>query len=86
VSARETVELVTGEVFFSDDHWRTIWKLSLGGSGLSRPVTGKAADRIRYVALVQHGGGRDDVDGSGEGARPLGRKTKKGGAGRWPSN
>lgn len=89
---RETVELVTGETYSSDDHWVRVWKLgpirqtrehrSKGWRNRSWSlVTNKGeADRIRYIALVAHGGGRDDVDRRGEGAGPLGRNAKKGGA------
>lgn len=60
---RETVELVTGERYYSDDHWRNIFKV-VGGGSLGRQITGKAVDRIRYIALVQHGGGRDETKGA----------------------
>ena len=57
--SREKVELVTGDVFFSDDGWATVWKEGRGPRNYR--VTDKdEADRIRYIALVQHGGGRDD--------------------------
>jgi hypothetical protein len=56
---RETVELIGGEIYFSDDHWVTIWRQRRGTS--HRVVRDKAeADRVRYVATVQHGGGPDD--------------------------
>lgn len=59
---RETVELVDGSVYFSDDHWRTIDEdMFADQGGGSRRLKGKEADRIRYIALVQHGGGRDEV-------------------------
>jgi len=74
---REWVELVTGDKFWSDDHWITAWKLK----GLyGERVEGKALDRVRYIALVAYGGGRDDVDDKREGAGPVGRNAKKGGA------
>lgn len=57
---RETVELVTGDVYWSDDHWVTVMKAALGGLGGGRRITGKDADRIRYIAAVQHGSGRND--------------------------
>jgi hypothetical protein len=53
---REVVELVTGEVYFSDDHWMTIWR---HGRRRAFEVVGEAADRVRFIALVAHGGGRD---------------------------
>jgi len=58
--ARETVETVMGEVFWSDDNWVTVWKLALGGQGGERKLTGKAADRVRYLAVIKYGGGRND--------------------------
>lgn len=58
--AREWVELVTGERFFSTDHWVTVWK-ERGSGRAHRVILDKAeADRIRYIAAVQHGGGRND--------------------------
>jgi hypothetical protein len=57
---RETIEMVDGSVYYSDDHWVTIYKVALGGQGGARKVTGSTADRVRYIAVLQHGGGRDD--------------------------
>jgi hypothetical protein len=59
MSKHETVELVTGETYCSDDHWRTIWWVT--GGKARRVILDKAeADRIRYIATVQHGGGRNE--------------------------
>ena len=55
---RQYVELIGGEVYFSDDNWRTVWRRHANGQ--VRPLAGIPADRIRYIALVQHGGGRDE--------------------------
>jgi len=63
MSKRETVELIDGSVYYSDDHWRNIFKVVAGGS-LGRQISGKRVDEIRYIALVQHGGGRDEVRAS----------------------
>jgi len=64
MSKRETVELIDGSVFVSDDHWVTVYRIPLGGRGGLTPVVGKRADEVRYIALVQHGGGRDEVRAS----------------------
>lgn len=61
---RETVELVSGDTYWSDDHWVTVnqYQGRRGLSVMSRRVTDKAeADRIRFIATVQHGGGRNDA-------------------------
>jgi hypothetical protein len=56
---RQTVELVSYETFFSDDNWQTVWKRI--SPGHARVVADKTeADRIRYIAVVKYGGGRDD--------------------------
>lgn len=55
---RETVELVTGDVFYSDDNWVTVWRRDPHGQ--VRAVGPTRADHIRYLALVKYGGGRDD--------------------------
>lgn len=60
MSPRETVELVDGSVYVSDDHWVTVYRIPLGGRGGLTPVIGKRADQIRAVAIMQHGGGRDE--------------------------
>jgi hypothetical protein len=58
---REKVELVTGEVYFSDDRWATVWKRQAGRRAVHRLIHDKAeADRIRFIAVVAHGGGRDE--------------------------
>ena len=80
MSARETVELVTGEKYFSTDHWVTIWQSRGLGRSHRKLLSKPEIDRVRYIALVAHGGGRDDVDGRGEGAGPVGGEAKKGGA------
>lgn len=58
---RETVELIGGEIYFSDDHWVTVYKAALGGLGGGRKVIGKQADRVRLIAVIQHGGGPNDA-------------------------
>ena len=57
----ERVELVTGEHFFSDDHWRTVWRDRTQVGLPPRRVTLRVEiDRVRFIALVQYGGGRDE--------------------------
>jgi hypothetical protein len=60
--AREFVELVEGRrVYFSDDHWVTVWETRGLGSSHRKVLDKAEADRIRYIAVIQHGGGRDDA-------------------------
>lgn len=55
----ETVELVDGSVYASSDHWVTVYRRT--GRGAVKVVKDRAeADRVRFIAVVQHGGGRDD--------------------------
>lgn len=56
----ESVELVDGRVYLSNDDWVTVYRM-----GKPRPITGHEADRIRYIAAVQHGGGRDELPTKG---------------------
>lgn len=61
---RETVELVNHQTYFSDDNWETVWKISDSERGGVSPVTDKVeADRIRYIAVIKYGGGRNDYEG-----------------------
>ena len=49
---RETVEMVDGRIYFSDDNWETVWKMRRGTS--HRIVKDKAeADLARYLAITQ---------------------------------
>jgi len=57
---RETVEMVDGRIYFSDDNWQTV-QLSRGpgkpGTS-SRLVTGQEADLARFLAVAQSSAGR----------------------------
>ncbi|MER8619212.1 hypothetical protein NKG99_20635 [Mesorhizobium sp. M1409] len=52
---RETVEMVDGRVYFSDDNWTTVHVIPPGGQ--PRRVTGKAADLARFLAVAQSSAG-----------------------------
>lgn len=56
-SKRETVEMVDGRVYYSDDNWHTVYKAALGGLGGGRVVTGKEADLARFIAVAQSSAG-----------------------------
>lgn len=51
----ELVELVDGRVYCSDDNWQTVYLHRRLRTRLSRPVlvTGKQADRARFLAIAQ---------------------------------
>jgi hypothetical protein len=54
-SKRETLEMVDGRVYYSDDNWATIYRARLGGLGGGIEITSKKeADKIRYLVLCQH--------------------------------
>lgn len=58
---RVTLELVNHDQFMTDDNWETIWKKV---SSAWKRVTSKAeCDRIRFIAIVAFGGGRNDYEG-----------------------
>jgi len=66
---REKVELLGGAIYWSDDDWATIWRHYRRPAGrygvrhedVPQRVTDKhEADRVRYIAVVQYGGGRND--------------------------
>lgn len=51
---RQTLELVDGTSYFTEDDWQTIWRAEPGVAPV--PVTDKLeADNVRYLALVQAG-------------------------------
>lgn len=52
-ASRETVEMVDGRIYYSDDNWETVWKKRLGGLGGGRPAIGKEADLARFLAVSQ---------------------------------
>lgn len=57
---REMVETIGRKVYFSDDHWVTVWEARGMGRSHRKVLDKTEADRIRFLAVVQHGGGRDD--------------------------
>jgi len=52
---RERVEMVDGRVYFTYDHWTTVFVKS--PSGKVRVLTGKDADLARFLAVAQSSGG-----------------------------
>lgn len=51
---RETLEMLDGRVFYSDDNWHTIWQ----AGEKPRQLTDKGeADRIRFLAIAQRSAG-----------------------------
>jgi hypothetical protein len=56
---REVVELVDGSTYWSDDNWVTVWGRLRKGSRAYKQ-TKETSDRIRFIAVCQHGGGRND--------------------------
>lgn len=60
---RDTVEMVDGRVFISDDNWQTIWvrkptKWKPGHWSPCRKITDKQeADLVRFLAVAQTSAG-----------------------------
>lgn len=57
---RQRVEMVDGRVYYSEDGWETVWKSRWPADGfirVSREVTGKEADRARFLWAMQAGAG-----------------------------
>jgi hypothetical protein len=52
---RETVEMVDGRVYYSDDNWTTIYIMR--PSGKRRRVEGREADLARFLAVAQSSAG-----------------------------
>lgn len=52
---RETVEMVDGRVFYSDDNWQTVYLIR--PSGKTKLLTGKEADLVRFIAVAQSSAG-----------------------------
>lgn len=53
---RETLEMLDGRVYYSEDNWHTIWQ----AGEKPRKVTDKGeADRIRFLVVAQSSGGPD---------------------------
>jgi hypothetical protein len=48
---RDTVEMVDGRVYHSDDDWQTVYVTAPGGK--PRRITGRAADLARFLAVAQ---------------------------------
>jgi hypothetical protein len=48
---RETVEMIDGRVYFSDDNWQTVYLMRPGGK--PRRISGKDADLARFLAVAQ---------------------------------
>lgn len=49
MSERQTVEMVDGRVYHSDDNWTTVYVTSPGGK--PRKITGRAADLARFLHI-----------------------------------
>lgn len=56
---RETIEMLDGRKFFSEDNWQTIWQARGMPNGSShRKIANKGeADRIRFLAVAQSSAG-----------------------------
>ena len=55
---RETVEMLDGRVYYSDDNWQTVYKVNISGMGGSRRITSKKeADLVRFIAVAQSSAG-----------------------------
>lgn len=56
---RETVEMVDGRVYFSDDNWKTVWQSRDYDGRSHRKVLDKdEADTVRFIAVAQSSAGR----------------------------
>lgn len=53
---RETIEMLDGRVYFSDDNWQTVFRQRRDDSR-HRVVTGKEADLARFIAVAQSSAG-----------------------------
>lgn len=50
---RETVEMVDGRVYFSDDGWETVWRVQRSGRMTrSRLADKDEADLARFLAMM----------------------------------
>lgn len=56
----EYIETIRHVVYWSRDHWVTIYEQRTH-NGPSKKLSGDRVDRVRYLGLVAHGGGRDDA-------------------------
>lgn len=56
---KETVEMVDGRLYASDDNWETVW-LSRGGRNHRRVLDKQEADLVRYLAACQSRATADD--------------------------
>lgn len=56
---RETLEMLDGRVFFSDDNWATIWQRRgmPNGSSHRKIIKKDEADKIRFLVIAQSSGG-----------------------------
>jgi len=56
---RETLEMLDGRKFFSDDNWATIWQARgmPNGSSHRKIINKKEADKIRFLVIAQSSGG-----------------------------
>lgn len=57
MSNRETVEMLDGRVYSTDDSWQTVY-LTLPG-GKPKKVTGRDADLARFLAVAQSNSGAE---------------------------
>lgn len=56
--SRETLEMLDGRVYYSDDNWTTIYRARFGGLGGGIEITSKKeADKIRFLVVAQSSGG-----------------------------
>lgn len=54
---RETLEMLDGRVFYSEDNWQTIFQVQEKGQA-PRPIRSKGeADKIRYLVVAQGSAG-----------------------------
>jgi len=51
---RETLDMLDGRKFFSDDNWKTIWQARgmPNGSSHRKIIDKQEADKIRFLAVV----------------------------------
>lgn len=56
---RETVEMLDGRKYFSDDNWQTIWQARgmPNGSSHRKILDKQEADLVRFLAVAQSSAG-----------------------------
>lgn len=56
---RETLEMLDGRVYFSDDNWTTVWlrRGHANGSSHRKIINKQEADRVRFLVVAQSSAG-----------------------------